>query len=48
MTFTVQLHLFDTLNNANVRKCYFISIFEKSFNTVIGYGSFIKQLPGKG
>lgn len=36
MTFAAQLHLLDTLNDANVRKCCFFSVFEKSFNTVVG------------
>lgn len=48
MTFVAQLHLLDTLNDANVRKYCFFSIFEKSFNTVIGYGSLTKHLLEKG
>lgn len=44
MTLAAQLHLLDTLNDADVRKCCFFSIFEKSFNMVIGYGSLTKHL----
>lgn len=48
MTLAAQLHLLDTLNNANVRKCYFFSIFEELFKIMVGYGSFTKPLLEKG
>lgn len=48
MTLAAQLHLLDTLNNANVRKCCFFSIFEELFNMMVGYGSFTKPLLEKG